>query len=579
MSQETRIPGVYGPGTYAEQTFIPVPQDAERIFRLLASQTAKFTKDEALLSKVRFTGEEYPVLPGPIKAVPVAAALHAMIGVVADEILTLRGLEDKKRRITVDTTHAAFWLGTVAVVYIGNETMATLGQQGRLKPLLTDWEQGWHSTPMKLRGTGIYPTKTPGTWYSLHGSLNIPPMIRTLGIDPDEPGIDTNDKAAAHIAKFTIQHTPAELEFHMLTHGFCGSICFTPEQWNTSSMGRGLAANPLVNIKPQPHAVPTPPISFPPFRDGDHRPLAGIRVVEMTRIIAGPQIGAILSSFGADVIRVNAPHLPDVTTLQLTLNAGKRTIGLDLRQPEDKEYLLSLVEQADVFLQGFRPGVLKKHGLALEDLLVIAAKRNKGIVYVTESCYGPDGYYAERPGWQQIADCASGAAYVTGRALDLEDGECVLPPLPISDMSTGAVGALGTMLALRERATKGGSWEVHAALVAVNSFALSEEVGLYSRETVRQGQERFGWDEMRGAHHVLDLLRTVLKGWTGKEELRRYLEEESGWFQAWEGSQFGGKRLSILRPVVKLGDVSSPEWRGPSVPYAMGKREEVKFWE
>jgi len=591
MSHKPRIPDIYGPGTYTDNVFVPVPRDAQRIFRLLASQTPGFTQDGSLWAKIRFVGEGYPVLPGPMKAPVVAAALQAMVGVVADEILSLRGLEDKERQITVNTTHVAFWLGTVALAYIGGQTMGSLGQQGKLKTLLTDWEKGWHSTPLKLRGTGIYPTRAPGAWYSLHGSLDVPPLLRSLGIDLDEPGIDTNDKAAAHIAKFTTKYSPAELEMHMLYRGFCGSICFTPRQWNESAMGRALASHPLVNVKPQLHALPTPPV---PFRvltatSTDKRPLSGIKVIEMTRIIAGPQIGTMLAAYGADVIRISAPHLADVNTLQLTLNAGKRTIGLDIRDPADKAHLLSLVKEADVFLQGFRPGALARHGLGLEDLLIMAARRGKGIVYVSESCYGPDGYYAQRPGWQQIADCASGAAYVTGQALNLEDGECVLPPLPISDMSTGVVGALGTMLALRDRATKGGSYEVHAALVAVNSYALSEEVGLYSREVLREGQERFGWGEMRGSHHVLDLLKNVMAGWERTEPLRGYLREDGGWFQGGGGGEFGEEKLSILRPVVRFGkggdgdgegiveEGVTPEWKTASVPYALLRKEDVKF--
>ena len=107
MVSSDRIPDVYGPGTYTDKTFVPVPQDTQRIFRQLVSQTPGFTQDEAILSKVKFTGEEYPVIPGPIKATSVAAALHAMCGVLADEILAIRGAKDDKREITGNTTDAA----------------------------------------------------------------------------------------------------------------------------------------------------------------------------------------------------------------------------------------------------------------------------------------------------------------------------------------------------------------------------------------------------------------------------------------------------------------------------------------
>ncbi|KAF5020539.1 hypothetical protein F66182_7438 [Fusarium sp. NRRL 66182] len=575
MSQEPRIPDIYGPGTYTDQEFVPVPQDTERIFRLIASQTPGFTQDEKLLSKVKFEGEPFPVISGPIKAVSVAAALHAMSGVIADEILTLRGAENKDRQIIVNTTYAAFWLGNVATAYVDGKDVLTLAKSGELKKLLPDWEKGWVDTPLKYRTTGLYPTSDPEVWYSLHGSMDAEPVLKSIRVNPSEP-ITSNDEAAAHIAKFTKKLSPEKLEFTNLTNGNCGSICFTPKQWNESEMGKSLAAHPLINVTAQPHTIPTPPIAFPPIDPADQRPLAGIKVVEMTRVIAGPQIGTILSSFGADVIRVNPPHLPDINIMQLTLNAGKRTIAIDLRKPEDTAIIKSLVAEADVFIQGFRLNKMPKYGLGLNDILKLAGERRRGIVHVSENCYGPDGYYAERPGWQQIADAAAGSAYVTGRSLNLPNNEAVLPSLPISDMTTGALGAVGTLLALRDRATKGGSYAVHASLVAVNAFALRSDVGLYSPETVAECAKRFQWAEMRGSHHVLDLLLTVWDGW--KRVLGSALEEGSGLYQSFETSTFDGKTLSILKPVVKLSDSDmSPHWKTPSVPYAHEKAEGTCF--
>ncbi|KAM6504703.1 hypothetical protein FSOLCH5_015204 [Fusarium solani] len=575
VSQEPRIPDVYGPGTHTDQVFVPVPQDTARIFRLIASQTPGFTRDEDLLSKVKFEGEAFPVISGPIKSVSVAAALHAMAGVIADEILTLRGAENKDRRITVNTTHAGLWFGSVATAYVDSQDVITLGKSGELKKLLPDWERGWIDSPLKYRTTGLYPTSNPEVWYSLHGSMSAEPVLRSIGVNPSEP-MASNDQAAAHIAKFTSKLSPEKLEFTNLLNGHCGSVCFTPKQWNESEMGKSLAAHPLIDVTAQSHAIPTPPIAFPPLDPADQRPLAGIKVVEMTRVIAGPQIGTILASFGADVIRVNPPHLPDINMLQLTLNAGKRTIAIDLRNPEDASIIKSLVAEADVFVQGFRLNKMPKYGLGLNDILKLAGERGRGIVHVSENCYGPDGYYAERPGWQQIADAAAGSAYVTGRSLKLPNNEAVLPSLPVSDMTTGLVSAVGTLLALRDRATKGGSYAVHASLVAVNTFALRPDVGLYSPETVAQCAERFQWAEMRGSHHVFDLLTTVWDGW--KRVLGSALAEDSGLYQTFETSAFDGKRLSILKPVVSLSDSKvSPLWKTPSVPYGHKKAEGIHF--
>ena len=594
MLDQTWIPDVYGPGTHTDKAFAPVPRDAERIFRLLAAQTPGFTRDEAALARVRFGGADFPVLPGPIKLGALAAALHGMLGVAANEILELRGLgaAADHRRVVVDTTHATLWLATVAAVHLGGETMAALarrdGGREELKRLLPDWERGWHSTPLKRRGTGIYATRTPDVWYCLHGSLDPPAMLRSLGIDPESP--DDDAAAMARVARAAAARSAEELEMGNLLGGFCGSICFTPAQWRASAMGRALAARPLVDVTPQPRAVPmTPPVLFlPPLSvKDDKRPLAGVRVVEMTRVIAGPQVGALLAALGADVVRVSAPHLRDLDTLQLTLNAGKRTVALDLREPADRRRLLALVEDADVFVQGFRPGSLARCGLGFDDLLETAARRGRGVVYVAESCYGADGYYAQRPGWQQTADCASGAAFVTGRALGLGGGECVLPPLPASDMLTGLVGAVGAVLALRDRAVKGGSYQVHAALVAADACALSEGVGLYAPDVVAEGRRRFGWCEMRAAHHVLDLLRVVWDAWTAAEPVAGYLREDGGWFQTWDRSAFGGRRLSILRPVVRFvrgedGDEKeeegvTPRWNSASVPHGYHKPQDVSF--
>jgi hypothetical protein len=577
MSGSNRTPGIYGPGTYTDAAFTSVPQDTARIFRLLADQTSTFTRDEALLSKVQFTGEDYPVIPGPIKATSVAAALHAMCGVVADEILTLRGVQGISRKVTVNTTHAALWFGAVATAYLEGEDVLTLAGKGELKKVIPDWEHGWVDTPLKYRATGLYPTKDPETWYSLHGSMNAEPVLRSIGIDPATK-VGSNEEAAALIAEHTKKFLPAELEMNNVMNGFCGSVCFNPKQWNESSMGKSLAEHPLVDVEQQTHAVPTAPVAFPPLKAGDLRPLAGVKVVEMTRVIAGPQIGTILTSLGADVIRLNPPHLPDINIMQLTLNAGKRTTTVDLRKPAERAQLLRLLSDADVFVQGFRHGKMKKFGLGLEEMLEMAGKRGKGIVYVSENCYGREGYYRERPGWQQIADAAAGSAYVTGKALELTQNlpahEAVLPSLPISDMSTGVLGAVGALIALRERATKGGSYSVHASLAGVNAYALREDVGLYPVDVVRECQERFQWQSMRGSHHVLDILVTVWKGW--KKVLGGYLEEEDGWFQTFEKSAFDGKRLSILKPVAQIQGVDTA-WKTPSGPYGAEKLANLEW--
>ncbi|KAK4166931.1 succinate--hydroxymethylglutarate CoA-transferase [Cladorrhinum sp. PSN259] len=600
---QPRTPEIYGPGTFTDREYLAVPDEAARIFRLLVQQTPGFTTDPVLLAKAHFTGEEYNVIPGPIKSVPIAAALHAMTGILADEILSLRRdgqlNSNTSRKIKVNTTHTALWLSTASSVYLGGVPAIKLFFNRTLNKLIPDWQRGSLKRPIDLRGTGIYPTNKPGKWYLLHGSMHVPAMLRNLGINPDEEGIDTLDEAYAYISKTTTLYSPEELEYKNLISGFCGSICFTPAEWSFTSMGKASASRPLIDVVPQPkHSVSLPPAPFSRLSAGSIGPikaLAGIKVLELARIIAAPQVGAILASYGADVIRVNAPHLPDMNMLQLAFNAGKRTICLDLRDENDKKKMFELLEDADVFIQGFRPGRLAQFGLSEDDVLAVAAsrKKKKGIVYVAESCYGPEGVYASRPGWQQVADCASGLAYVMGRAYGLEEGgECVLPSLPISDMVCGVVGAVGVMMGLRDRAVKGGSYIVRPALVRGNMFALSEEVGLYQPEVVKNCQERFKWGEMRAGHHVLDLLKIVWEGWEGNDVMKEYLREDNKvLWQTWEKSEFGGgMRLSVLKPVVRFESEDggekdglergvTPEWTSPSVPYGFHDKDTVCFYE
>lgn len=218
----------------------------------------------------------------------------------------------------------------------------------------------------------------------------------------------------------------------------------------------------------------------------------------------------------------------------------------------------------DVFIQGFRYGSLDRKGLGLHDMLKLAANRNKGIVYVHENCYGPDGPFAERPGWQQIGDAASGYSYVMGRSENLPNGCSVLPPLPISDMTTGIICAVGALMAIRDRAVKGGSYHVFGSLVAADTILLEEEVGLYSPEAVKRTMERFGFTPDSPDQFVSEVLFEVADGW--KRGLPGYTDEDSSLMMTFEHGPWG--RQSLLKPVVKLGDNEvSPVWKSPSVPF------------
>ncbi|KAL4874836.1 CoA-transferase family III [Aspergillus karnatakaensis] len=553
MASHQTYPGtdIYGPGTFIDKQVLPVPADTRRVFEYLASSTPGFTQDRTAWDTVSFTGGPDPIIPGPIKAPVVAAALHAMCGLVANELLEIRdGKPLRNSSVTVDTDHAGISLGSTFATYVNGKDVPVLAKTGQLASLFDrDFEQGF-GKGLAGRATAIYQTRDPNVAYQLHGSLDASKMLESMGI-PTDVKFDSMQEYYDYIQSYVRQWSADELEMHNVRHGLCGSICYSPEAWCKTSMGQRLSSHPLV--------------------ESDRRPLVGIKVLEMVRIIAGPTIGVTLTSYGADVIRVNCSKLADLNVLQLTLNAGKRTVDLDINKAEDMARLRELLSDVDIFIQGFRYESLERRGLGLRSMLELAAKRAKGIIYVDENCYGPDGPFAERPGWQQIGDAASGTEYVMGRSLGYKAGHAVLPPLPVSDMTTGIVGALAAMMAVRDRTLTGGSYHVVSSLVAADTIALKEEIGLYPPEVVARVQDRFGFVPWTSEQFVSEIMVQVVDGW--KRGLPAgYLGEDSHLMAPYQQGPWGQQKL--LKPVAVLGDeAATPRWASPAVPNCYHPRD------
>ena len=151
----------------------------------------------------------------------------------------------------------------------------------------------------------------------------------------------------------------------------------------------------------------SPPTPLPRSLSNDSRILSGIKVLELCRIIAGPTITRILGEYGADVIKVTGPGLSDVPFFQVDGNMGKHATEIDLKSAEGRIAFEALLKDADIFVDGYRPGALDKLGYSAQALAKMAEARGKGIVCVNENCFGYEGEWANRPGWQQIADCVS----------------------------------------------------------------------------------------------------------------------------------------------------------------------------
>lgn len=198
-----------------------------------------------------------------------------------------------------------------------------------------------------------------------------------------------------------------------------------------------------------------------PFEPHEQGPLQGVRVVDLSRLVAGNMITSQLGDFGAEVIKVEKPgkgdplrdwRVKDVSVHWKVYARNKKSVTLDLRSERGKELLLRLISTAQVLVENFRPGTLEAMGLAPD----VLHERNPDLVIVRVSGWGQSGPYASRPGFGTLVEAMSGFASMNG----FEDREPVLPPLSMADMVAGLYGAMATLVALRHKEVEGGKGQV-----------------------------------------------------------------------------------------------------------------------
>jgi formyl-CoA transferase len=188
--------------------------------------------------------------------------------------------------------------------------------------------------------------------------------------------------------------------------------------------------------------------------------LDGVRVLDLSRLVAGNQLTQVLGDFGAEVIKIEPPagdtlrawSTKGVLTNWKIYARNKKSLGLELRKAEARALLLKLVPTASVFIESFRPGTLEKMGLTPQILL----EHNPRLIIVRISGWGQDGPYSKRPGFGTLIEGMSGFAAINGFA----DREPVLPPMYLADTVAGLYGASAVMVALREVEHRGGKGQV-----------------------------------------------------------------------------------------------------------------------
>lgn len=187
-----------------------------------------------------------------------------------------------------------------------------------------------------------------------------------------------------------------------------GTITRTIDEFKASEHGQANAHVGLYEITHIPNANQKASWWKSSPQTGIKRPLAGLKVLDLTRIIAGPSISRGIAQLGASVLRVTGPDVPDLYATFADLNWGKWNTSIDLKTETGKETFRSLVLEADVIIDGYRPGVLERLGFSRDAVAELVKDRPRGLIYLRENCYGWHGPWSKRSGWQQISDAVSG---------------------------------------------------------------------------------------------------------------------------------------------------------------------------
>lgn len=429
--------------------------------------------------QVAFSGAD-PVLPVRYRLGTAGAASLAATGVAASSLWRLR--TGRTQRVEVDVRAAAVSLRSASYLRING------------KPPGGAW------APM----SGFYPVRDG--WTSIH--CNFPEhrdaALRVLGTAADRQRAETASAGWDGEA----------LEDAIHAAGGCAGYVRSAGRWAAHPQSAAVATQPLLEIV---RIGEAPPEALPP---GD-RPLSGVRVLDLTRVLAGPTCARSLAEHGADVLKVTAAHLADSGEVDLDTGIGKLSARLDLRQAADAEVLRRLAREGDVFSQSFRPGALAARGFSPEALATL----RPGVVCVSLSAWGGTGPWRGRRGFDSIVQAVSGIAHACGR-----DGKPRLLPVSAIDYVSGYLMAFGAMAALERRAREGGSWLVRVALARVGQWILER-------------------GEVAPEHYLS--LPTDLPA----DELARLMGE----MDAPDG------RIGFLRPVVRLSE-TPPHWTRPPVP-------------
>ncbi|KAJ3973838.1 CoA-transferase family III domain-containing protein [Lentinula raphanica] len=289
---------------------------------------------------------------------------------------------------------------------------------------------------------------------------------------------DSSEITKEHVQEAFMQWDAFEFEEKAAESGMCAFALRSFDEWDQLPQGLAMKEVPPVTVLKIGDA---PKRDFSSLSNSYKHPLENIKVLDFTRVLAGPIAGRTLAAHGADVLVVTSPNLPALPTLDVDTSRGKRTTQLDLKLPADKVKLRELVEDVDVFLQAYRPGALENKGFGTHELIKMKDASKHGIICANICAWGWEGPWKDRRGFDSLVQTATGFNQAESQAYAISQGKPSLPttldpkPFPVQalDHAAAYLTAYGINVALCKTITEGGSWEVRVSLAAVAQWLRS----------------------------------------------------------------------------------------------------------
>lgn len=262
-----------------------------------------------------------------------------------------------------------------------------------------------------------------------------------------------------------------ELERALIDDGMICAAYRTLGEWAAHPHAAATAGLPLLDVERLGDADPLPPAATDRAAAGDGRALAGVRVLDCTRVLAGPVCGQTLAAHGADVLRVGAAHLPFIPMGVMTTGFGKRNAYVDLDTAEGRATFGALADEAHVLVDAYRPGSLAARGFGAADL----ADRRPGIVVVEICAFDWVGPWAGRRGYDSIVQTTTGLALAGADAArsggaDVPEGQPVHLPVQALDYATGFLAAFAAQRLMAHQRREGGSWRARLSLLRTRNW-------------------------------------------------------------------------------------------------------------